>query len=244
MIREHYDAIEARHPSFWWFVARRDLFTSLLNRYRRPERHLAVDLGCGPGSNAALYPVLAEKVLSLDLEPSVLRTWPEAASNPRLVASALAIPVRTATADLVTMMDVLEHLPDEVPALREIRRIMIPGGLVLFSVPAFQSLWAWHDEQAHHYRRYRLSQLRRLLESEGFRVLEAHYFNCFLSAPIWLVRKVLRTMGLRKNKVEMELSLGVFNMLFLLILRFENRLRTMGVHMPFGTSAVVLVSRG
>ena len=243
MIREHYEAIQKKAATFWWYVARRDLFTRLLAKHPAPSRELALDVGCGPASNALLYPALASRVLSVDSEASVFKEWPDRGGNGKVVGSALGLPVKDASADALLLLDVLEHLPEEGPALGELFRVLRPGGLALISVPALQSLWGWHDEQAHHYRRYRLSRIRSLVEGAGFEILEAHYFNFLLAPPIWAIRKVCRWSGASKNKIEMNLSPSALNGLFSSLLILENRTIARGFHLPFGSSAVVLGRR-
>lgn len=243
MIHEHYDAIQRRYPSFWWYVARRDLFTRLLSKHSPPGRAFALDVGCGPASNASLHAALAERVLSIDTEAVVFKEWPLTSGSLRIVGSALCLPVRDASADALLFLDVLEHLPEEGPALRELFRALRPGGVAVLSVPALQSLWGWHDEQAHHYRRYRLSRATRLVREAGFEVLEAHYFNCLLTPPIWCARKICRLSSSSKGKIEMDLSPSLMNGFFIALLGFENRLIAHGFHWPFGSSAVLLARR-
>src|SRR5260370_41254151 len=68
--------------------------------------------------------------------------------------TAEAIPFADATFDLVTAFDVLEHLDDDVRALREMARVARPGGLIAVTVPAYQWMWGRQDEVSHHRRRY------------------------------------------------------------------------------------------
>ena len=69
--------------------------------------------------------------------------------------------------NMVTFLDVLEHLDHDLAALEAARRLLAQGGLVLITVPAFQFLWSSHDARHHHHRRYTATQLRELLRQAG-----------------------------------------------------------------------------
>src|SRR5262249_56745794 len=87
-----------------------------------------------------------------------------------LRASATELPFDSESFDLVTALDVVEHLDDDVKGLAEIRRVLKPGAPAVIFVPAFQSLWGPNDVQSGHKRRYRLNQLRLAVEQSGLRV--------------------------------------------------------------------------
>ena len=100
-----------------------------------------------------------------------------------------ALPFAPASADLVTSMDVIEHLDDDAVALREYRRVLRPGGWLLLTVPAYQWLWSAHDEWAAHRRRYRARGLADVVASAGFVVERVTYFNSFLVPPAAVLRR-------------------------------------------------------
>ncbi len=87
---------------------------------------------------------------------------------------------------------VLEHIEEDGAALRELRRVLRPGGLLLLTVPAVQLLWGDQDEISHHFRRYTDASLRRPLQAAGFVVERSSYFNTLLFAPIAAVRLLRR----------------------------------------------------
>ena len=81
--------------------------------------------------------------------------------------------------DVAFLLDVLEHMPDDEAALRQIRDAMAPGGLLFITVPALNFFWTWNDEVAHHQRRYRRSDFRILADRCGYRLRDARYFMFF-----------------------------------------------------------------
>lgn len=98
----------------------------------------------------------------------------------QLERSAASIP--DASLDCVVMMDVLEHVEQEGPLLRDVRRTLKPGGALLVTVPAYQRLFFAHDAFMKHFRRYNRRQLRRVLEAEGFAVTRTFHFYAALCA--------------------------------------------------------------
>jgi SAM-dependent methyltransferase len=98
--------------------------------------------------------------------------------------------VLAATLPAVGLFDVVEHIRDDSGFLTGIHRLVVPGGRVYVTVPAYQWLWSGEDILAGHSRRYTVTTLRRLLENVGYTVEFATYFFGFLPLPI-LFRRVL-----------------------------------------------------
>ena len=80
------------------------------------------------------------------------------------------------TQDLVLMMDVLEHVPDDVALLKEYADTMEKGGRVLITVPAFQFLWSGHDVFLEHYRRYTIEMMEKTIRDAGLTPVKSRYF--------------------------------------------------------------------
>jgi 2-polyprenyl-3-methyl-5-hydroxy-6-metoxy-1,4-benzoquinol methylase len=87
------------------------------------------------------------------------------------------------TFDLVVALDVLEHVEDDDAALRALVAMARPGGRILITVPAIQSLWGSHDRRLHHVRRYDAARLKRICYASGASIEFQTYFNTLL-API------------------------------------------------------------
>jgi SAM-dependent methyltransferase len=91
--------------------------------------------------------------------------------------------------DIIFLLDVLEHLPDDAGALREVAAALRPGGTVLVTMPALDCFWSYNDEVAHHQRRYDRVGLQRLADRAGLRLVDSRYFMFFLSPLLWLSRR-------------------------------------------------------
>ena len=101
-------------------------------------------------------------------------------------------PLPDNSVDIVVLLNVLEHIEDDVGAVQQIQRILKPGGALVMEVPAGPDLFDVYDKVLMHYRRYELSGLCRLLEQAGLSVVHASHLGAFLYPGFWYVK--------RKNK--------------------------------------------
>jgi SAM-dependent methyltransferase len=90
--------------------------------------------------------------------------------------------------DVAFLLDVIEHLPDDLEALRQARAALKPGGLLFVTTPAFQQFWSYNDDLAHHLRRYTRADFARLGKQAGLQLCDARYFMFLLSPRYWLAR--------------------------------------------------------
>jgi SAM-dependent methyltransferase len=111
------------------------------------------------------------------------------------VAGLNALPFEDASFDLVTTLDVIEHIDDDVAALREMRRVARPEGRLLVTVPAYPALWSSHDELNHHRRRYTRETLLAAVERAGWQPLRTTFFNSLL-LPVAAAYRLAERWGL------------------------------------------------
>ena len=160
-------------------------------------------------------------------------------------ATASALPLRDESCDLVLALDVLEHFEDDAFVLREVARVLKPGGLLFATVPAFDFLWGPHDAYSHHFRRYRLPGLRAVIEGAGFELLRGSYFNTLLfpaAAAVQLLRRLRRGATPVEAGSDLPARRGPFNALLRGIFGLERHwLPHAGL--PFGVSAFALARR-
>ena len=208
---EEYERMHALETEYWWFVGRRALIARLLDATRpfiENDAPQLVDIGCGTGAN---LPMLREAigpkgaVFGLDFSPLALQ-WARSEGGIEdgqihlSQGDALALPLRDNCADIVTMLDVLEHLSDDGTALREVQRILKPGGALVLSVPAYQHLWSAHDEALHHFRRYEKAGLNRVLQRAGFRVWRLSFAMSAMPPIAWLWRRLVLPFAARRPR--------------------------------------------
>jgi SAM-dependent methyltransferase len=155
--------IEKRH---WWFVARRSIIRRIVGTILPVGSDaLIVDVGCGTGANLALlakdYPCLGIDVSDEAIGLARLR-FPEVDFACGYAPEALGN--RYADARLVMLMDVLEHVEDDLGLLGRLVERSSPGTKFVITVPADPNLWSEHDESFGHFRRYELPTFQQLWE--------------------------------------------------------------------------------
>lgn len=197
---EEYRRMHELESHYWWFVGRREIVRNLLQETLkdRAERDALslLDIGCGTGAN---LPMLAQaigikgRVTALDYSALALEfAQAQLGDSPSihlLRSDATHLPFAEEQFDIVTMLDVLEHVEEDGTAVREIYRILKPGGSFILTVPAYQNLWSAHDEALHHFRRYEYAGLRSLLHGAGFQVWRQSFAMSLMPPIAWFWRR-------------------------------------------------------
>ncbi len=186
--------MEERH---WWYTARREIMRAILEQLAPPQAgKTVVDIGCGTGANiaslAGAYRAIGTDA-SLDAIERAQRRFPQAEFHCTTDEAQLAKLV--AAADIVTCMDVLEHVPDDFALLSSLLSAAQPGTHFLLTVPALLSLWSGHDEALAHYRRYDRARLERLWQGLPATCLLLSYFNARLYPLVKTIRGANALLG-------------------------------------------------
>jgi SAM-dependent methyltransferase len=231
--------VEANH---WWFTERRWLFGRLLREFDLPRAARILDIGTGTGSNLRLLRELGfTHGEGLDASEEAVRWCAEKGYGNVTQGDVCALPFGDATFDCVLATDVLEHVADDLAALREIHRVLEPGGHALLTVPAFMALWGRQDEVSEHRRRYRASELRERVTQAGLLPRQSFYFNYLLFLPILLVRVLIRHTRWRLEN-ENRLNAAGLNGLLRAIFRIDVW-SARWLHPPFGVSFLLIATR-
>lgn len=248
MDRAAYEQFATLEEDHFWFRGRRAIFFTLLDRYVDGRRDLNVlEIGCGAGGLLRrLSAYGAATGVELDGELAALSQERSGAST--VCGNAYTLPFADGSQDLVCLFDALEHMPDEDQALREVNRVLRPGGTVFFSVPAYQFLYANNDRVAHHCRRYTRRRLRRVVEANGFAPRKLTYFNTILFPlilPAVLLGKLReRLFGLKDpNHTNLSYSPPGFINRALAFIMGSERMLLRSVNFPTGHSLIGIFSK-
>lgn len=243
----NYEIIFDVEDDHWWFVGRRavvfaqieDALGTQAGKPAYPGRQI-LDIGCGTGATMDHLRKYGE-VQGIDLAMIPLSFSRRRGHQRTMCASATELPFADESFDLVTALDVVEHLDDDVKGLGEIRRVLKPGASAVIYVPAFMALWGPNDDQSGHKRRYRLPQLQAAVTAAGLRVERISYSNFAMFLPIWLGRKLLNLLG-RTEASENRINHPRINTLIGWLFASEaNWLRHH--RLPFGVSVVCVVRK-
>lgn len=228
--------------SHWWFVGRRTILSSFVERIVKalPNTHPRIlDVGCGTGANLEMLSQFGSAE-GVDVSAEALEfCQTRGLTNVRL-GEAEHLPYEDDSFDLVTGLDVVEHLDDDVGGLKEMKRVLRPNGRALLFVPAFMFLWGVQDDISNHRRRYTLAGLKEVLSRAGFEVERATYANITFFLPILVGRVLMRLTGYRPAS-ENNLTVGFMNGILGRILGAEAPLLR-HINFPFGVS-IVCVAR-
>ncbi|MDD5590229.1 MAG: class I SAM-dependent methyltransferase, partial [Candidatus Portnoybacteria bacterium] len=182
-LHQTYRRIEKTH---WWFVGRRQLALEFLKK-QKPGADI-LDFGCNAGFLVDFLRQRGWQTQGCDKSADAIAFGQAQGITGLRVSDTDVLPFPDGQFDAVFCLDVLEHLADDGIAMAEIKRVLKTGGQALITVPAFKFLWGLQDEVSHHFRRYRLKDLKKLAGQKGLKIKRASYFNFFLFLPIALAR--------------------------------------------------------
>jgi SAM-dependent methyltransferase len=238
MMEHTYPILFEVEQSHWWWIGRRRIFSRFLDEICRQvtdRRPRILDVGCGTGANLLLLSKYGDAE-GVDVSEDALAFCRARGLENVKLGAGEDLPYEDGTFDLVTAFDVVEHMDDDVAGLKEMRRVLRPGGRVLLFVPTFMFLWGVQDEVSNHRRRYRLPQLRRVLEQAGFEVERTTYANITFFLPILLIRKLMRLMRI-KPSTENNINVPALNGVLGAMLGAESTLLRY-LNLPFGVSGL------
>jgi|KBSMisStandDraft_5_1062788.scaffolds.fasta_scaffold16515_4 SAM-dependent methyltransferase len=232
--------VEGHH---WWFAGRRQIITSFIEQIFtgwQGKRPRILDVGCGTGANLEMLGEFGDAE-GVDVSTDALSFCRQRGLDSVRLGEAEKLPYPDQSFDLVTALDVVEHLDDDLAGLKEMRRVLKPGGRAMMFVPAFMFLWGVQDDVSHHRRRYTMRQLKERVRAAGFEIERATFANITFFLPTLVGRVLMRLTGLRPAS-ENNLTISFLNKPLGMILGAEHYwLRHM--NLPIGVSAICVARR-
>ncbi|OEU61585.1 MAG: hypothetical protein BBJ57_01150 [Desulfobacterales bacterium PC51MH44] len=232
--------VEDKH---WWFAGRRMIIKHMIESLKLPQRSAILDVGCGTGGNLALLSEFGN-VMGVELDDRAL----ELACG-RRVGKVLkgslpdGMPFETQFFDLICILDVLEHIEDDLSSLRSLKTLLTPKGYMLLTVPAFPFLWGQHDMEHHHKRRYQATALQRIIQKAGLKIKHLTYYNTWLF-PVVVISRILRQIVPSKQVgADVQIPNCTVNKLLQAVFGSERHLVNR-MKMPFGVSILAVLQKG
>jgi SAM-dependent methyltransferase len=231
-------SVEDRH---WWYAGRRRVLSRTIDRLSLPPRPRILDAGCGSGRNMVDF-ARRGAVTGVELSPVSADLARARGVGEVVEGSIVEMPFAPASFDLAVCLDVIEHIPDDVSALRELRRVVAPGGTLVVTVPAYQWLWSRHDEINHHCRRYNRAGLLRAARAAGWECERTTHFNSVL-LPVAIALRALDRLHARATESSLDLWVppAPLNRLLQLPLDLEAALIGRGAAIPAGLSLLAVL---
>ncbi|HEU4657911.1 MAG TPA: class I SAM-dependent methyltransferase [Capillimicrobium sp.] len=232
-------AVEDWH---WWYSGRRRILHEVLAALPVAQPWRVLDAGCGSGRNLV---ELARYGTVTGLEPAAASL---AAARARGVGEVVEggldapVPLPDDSFDVATCLDVVEHLDDDRFALRELRRLVRPGGRLVVTVPCYQALWSQHDVVNRHRRRYSRRTLLAAARDAGWAPERTTHFNALLLPAAAAARGLERLRPPRDpGASDLDRTPRALNAVLERPLRAEARLIGAGRRLPAGLSLLAVL---
>jgi len=224
----------------WRAKMRRALLHTVWQWYGKPLRHNPVrilDIGCGTGVNIVSLGKIGS-VWGTDVSSMAVTFCKKRGLRNVIQATAEKMPVRSDRFELISAIDVIEHIHDDDGALKELYRICASRGLLTVVVPAFRFLWSDRDERLQHERRYTTKELKLKIEQAGFTVLKCSYIDTFLFPPLLLLVRLGLLSGKRPTiRMDVAPRLAILDRCWLAAGHLE-RLLLRWFNFPLGVSVL------
>lgn len=252
MQTEDYEYLYQLEETFWWFAGMREITAALLDPLLPTRDRLILDAGCGTGGNLEWLTRYAGNghAVGIDLVGTAL-AFCRARGQRRLAqASATDLPFADESFDLVTSFDVLVQIPGvgaDEQAIRELWRVLKPGGVAFARVAAYRWMRSGHDEAMESQRRYQLAELGQKMQQAGFNILRRTYANSLLLPAAAVHRLALKRLGLADSGSDVKplpAHLHWLNRRLEQALRWEaGYLRAAQRNLPAGLSAICIAQK-
>lgn len=244
MEAHEYERIARRESFYFWHIGRREILHEALSRSLGTANNLKIlDYGCGPGGNILFLKDFG-RVSGADISETALEFAKARGFEELVKVSDHTTPFPDASFDLISSLDVFEHIDVDEAAMRECFRLLKSGGVLLTTVPAHHWLWSAHDVVLHHFRRYSGGEILKKLRGAGFEIVEWSHFVT-TAVPINFVRKTFDILFNKKSDkidtYDIEFS-PVVNSILLFILRLE-KIFIRFLSIPAGSSIFVVARK-
>lgn len=219
------DDVISFEDKHFWMKSRRDFIKSIFNKYVNYANKI-IEIGAGTGSITRCLLENGYNDISVgEVHLSGLEYARSYGIKQRYQFDLMKTPFYEHF-DVVGMFDVLEHIDDDDLAVKNIYKMLKPGGKAIVTVPAHKWLWSKQDAIAYHRRRYEAEQLKKLFEENGFNILETRAFFISILPLLYLRTFVDRDNGvLKENDFKERFRVNpVINFILGQILPIENRL--------------------
>jgi SAM-dependent methyltransferase len=236
--------VEHRH---FWFAARNEVILSTMRNTMGPlTGRRVLDVGCGTGFVAAALERAGMEVWGVDMHLVSLKRARQRVRGPLFSSRSQVLPF-FADFDSATLFDVIEHLDDDVSAVRQAAAVLQPNGVVVVTVPAGPERWTRYDAVIGHKRRYDRQTLINVLQRAGLDVRYVAYFSCLPLLTQVMQRWMTKLKGTSSSTIDivgaaLRVPPEPLNSLFRLSVRAEAPLR----RFPWlrGGSLIAVARRG
>ena len=235
--------LSSLEESNWWIEGRKRITHDIIEHLMDHSIQLKIlDVGCGPGGTTKSF-LKWGQVYGVDLSTHALKKALKKNISIVINSNLTSIPIKSKQFDVITALDVIEHIKEDSKVLLEFKRILKDDGILIVTVPAFQFLWSEHDVAVSHERRYTSASLKRVFDETGYRVIRISYFVSFVF-PLVLIYRFLKKFNLRRNnpKANVVSFPKIVDKILQKTIYFENFI-IKKMKIPFGVSLICVVKK-
>jgi SAM-dependent methyltransferase len=241
MEQHEYETMYHVEGRYWWYVGLHRLVLKVLAEHVPDDRPVKIlDAGCGTGGFLQRLNERSGHVVGIDLSSEAVNWCRVRTFSSLAQASICEIPFQNDTFDAITSLDVAYCLEpnDAFISFGEMYRVLKPGGVLILNLPAYNFLRSTHDIAIHTRHRFRLSELRSMLERKGFTIVLGTYRNTVLFPAAAAVRILKRLLPNRDADIRSDVRPlpEPINSALTSVLIAENALIQRGFRLPFGLS--------
>lgn len=231
--------IQKKH---WWFVTKKEIVLDTISRFTTTRDDTQIlDIGCGSGLMLNALEQLGQ-THGMDMSDDAIGFSKEIFSGEVKKGSLPnQVPFQENFFDLITALDVVEHVDQDVEALAALHSHLAPGGKAVITVPAYMFLWSAFDDINEHKRRYTLGELKEKLLRAGFTIEKISYYNTLLFPVVYVVR-MLNNLLRRDGSSDVDMPSPPVNLVLKMIFGIEKYLLRF-VDLPFGVSVLAVVKK-
>lgn len=203
-----YDQVYKNETTYWWFKGRRKLLEDIFKNLPHGSSTKILDVGCCTGFNLHTLSKFG-KVYGADVEKKAVEYCKKRGlKRISFLKNGLKLPFKDNFFDVITCLDVIEHVKEDKKYLEELRRILKPGGTLVLFTPAINLLWSQLDVRSHHIRRYNIENLSKIAKSAKFIIKDIKYFNYLLFLPVLPIRLFQKIPLFKDNGLGADLVVG------------------------------------
>ncbi|MFW6143683.1 MAG: class I SAM-dependent methyltransferase [Patescibacteria group bacterium] len=231
--------------TYWWHIGRKSIVKTMIDKYCQKKSGIEIlDIGCGTGQILQMLSQFG-KAVGIDKDKKAIYFCQKRGLDTVKQGRAEQLPFEENQFDLITVLDVLEHIKEDKKTLKEIVRVLKPKGKALITVPAAKYLWSSHDEALDHKRRYNRKEIKQKIErTSNLKIKKLSYAVTFLFPAIYLFRKLQLLIGKEKLPQSSYVLLPKWlNSGFVAILKLESFLLKY-VNLPFGATLIAVAEKG
>lgn len=243
MNKNEYQKLYNFENFYWWHVGRKQIIQSLLQEISLKNNSRILDAGCGTGGNMKILARFGN-VIGIDNSPEAIKFCKKRCFENIQLKNIENTGFSDNSFDLIVALDILEHLENDVEALKEFHRILKEDGYILISVPAYQFLWSEHDAAVHHKRRYSMKEINKCLLKANFQITKKTFAISFIAPAVFIYRIIQKIYSKSKKQKNSDYVIlpVLLNNFFIFLLRIEAFLLKY-MNFPFGISIMCIARK-